>query len=57
MKEWIKVEKELFGRNFWNVTIVLFPDSDKPVIRHLNVLTDDDVERLAQELIEAAEAL
>lgn len=57
MKEWIKVEKELFGKNFWNVLIVLFPDSDHPVIRHLNVLTDDDIERLAQELIEGAEAL
>ena len=57
MKEWIKVEKELFGKNFWNVLIVLFPDSDYPVIRHLNVLTDDDIERLAQELIEGAEAL
>lgn len=57
MNKWIKVEKELFGKNFWNVAIVLFPNSDHPVIRHCNVLTDDELEQLAQELIAAGEAL
>jgi len=56
MNQWIKVEKELFGR-FWNILIVLFPNDDHPVIRHCTVLTDDELEQLAQELIAAGEAL
>lgn len=58
MKKWIQIKKEPFGR-FTRVQLLLFQEQEDGDTFDVNlgVLTDGDLEQLAQELIEAGEAL